>query len=267
MMRLARELCLLKKELSKTRGDAGSMQEIIPKAWFGTEDTRLLNLFAEKNPIYYNSYEERISGTDCIVLEGDINEYWLGSIMQESSRAPFSPTWISSAYLLASRMRELGFREAVDVGSGDGRIAYCAKMLGMGARSIEVDQQLARLQDGIADKTGLDFRPICADATRYDFAGPGLEGTAFCIGGLAQMGGDALASAIMDSIRAGGGSAKGPGFVFAGTHLKKYAGSELDGGWGTLIRGFGLTKIETVSLPTAWTFKEHDDTPYIFARL
>lgn len=267
MMRLARELCLLKKEFAKTRGGAGSMQEIIPKAWFGTEDTRLLNLFAEKNPIYYNSYEEKIAGTECTVLEGDINEYWLGSIMHESSRAPFSPTWISSAYLLASRMRELGFREAVDVGSGDGRIAYCARMLGMGARSIEVDQQLAKLQEGIADKTGIDFRPACADATRYDFAGSGLGRTAFCIGGLAQMGGDALASGIMDHVRAGGESAIGSGFVFAGTCLKKYADSELDGGWGVLIKEFGLTKIETVSLPTAWTFKEHDETPYTFARL
>ena len=204
-------------------------------------------------------------GADCVAHEGDINEYWLDSIAHESSRAPFSPTWICSAYLLAREAVRMGYREIVDVGSGDGRIAYCGRILGAAARSIEIDGGLVKLQEAIAGRTGVDFAPVCADATRYDFAGAGLKNPAFFIGGLAQMGGDEMAASIIRQISPGRAPTGGAGFVLAGTRSMKYAGSESDAGWGEVIKESCLVKKKTVTLPTNWTFGEPDGTPYVFA--
>ena len=38
------------------------------------------------------------------------------------------------------------FKEVIDIGSGDGRIAYCAKILALIAYSIEIDDMLVDLQ-------------------------------------------------------------------------------------------------------------------------
>ncbi len=261
----AEKIVSLKREFAKNYGGASNIQEIIPSSKIFTDGERLRE-FAEKNPIYYNSYRERISETDCLVYEGDVNEYWLSSITQESSHAPFWPTWIVSAYLLASELKSMGYEEVVDVGSGDGRIAFFARSLGVRAYSLELDGRLVDLQKSIAKKTRVDFGPIRADAARHDFAGMGLKSPAFCIGGLAQMGGDALASGVIEGISRGDGLRARSGFVFAGTFSQKYAKSELDAGWGPLISENGMVKTNTVSLPTAWTFHEPEETPYIFAR-
>ena len=86
------------------------------------DDLQLLHRFASENPIYRDSHESVLHGIRCIVYEGDANKYWLGSILHEASRAPFSPTWIASAYVLARLVKGLGYRQVIDVGSGDGRL-------------------------------------------------------------------------------------------------------------------------------------------------
>ena len=113
----------------------------------------LLHQFAAKNPIYYNSYETNYWwSTLCIVYEGDINKYWLNSIQHGSSHAPFSPTWIMSAYVNAYHLQKiLGYREVIDIGSGDGRIAFCAKVLNLESYSIEIDEMLIDLQKPLID--------------------------------------------------------------------------------------------------------------------
>ncbi len=261
--RLAEKAILLKRELARTRGGAGLMMEIVPD--LGIPGIDKMTGFAEKNPIYHRSYREKILGTDCTIYRGDINDYWLGSIMHESSRAPFSPTWIVSAFLLVLELKDMGYESIVDVGSGDGRIAFLAKSMGVGAYSIEIDEDLVDLQKKIMRDAGVDFSTICADATECDFASMDLQNPVFCIGGLAPMGGASLASAIIDNI-AGGRLESESGFVFTGSISPKYAGSEFDGGWGGLIRDAGLHKTKTITLPTAWTFEMPDETPYIFAR-
>ena len=271
--RLAERMVLLKREFAGTYAGDGNARELVPDGGFfggaggGGKKAKLLNLFAEKNPMYYGSYRQEISGTDCTVHEGDTNEYWLGSIAHKSSLAPFSPTWIASAYLLALESRAMGFKEVVDVGSGDGRIAYCGAALGLVAHSVEIDPELVELQRTVAGETGVDFGPRCADAAGYDWGDLNLERPVFCIGGLSQMGGDVLADGIIKSVKTDERLAGGAGFVLAGTHSKKYAGSEHDAGWGRVIKDGGLDKIRTVLLPTAWTFKEPVETPYVFARL
>ena len=43
---------------------------------------------------------------------------------------------------LACEAQTLGFEQIIDIGSGDGRIAYCGKILGLNSISIEIDENL-----------------------------------------------------------------------------------------------------------------------------
>ena len=108
---LAKNLVELKKEFAKIYDGKSQVQEVIPKSTseifsIPQQDLELLHQFATKNPIYYNSYELQVNDIDCIVYEGDINKYWLNSIQHGSSNAPFSPTWIMSAYIGAMYMQK-----------------------------------------------------------------------------------------------------------------------------------------------------------------
>ena len=154
--KIAKNLVNLKKEFASVYDGNSQIQEVIPACTselfpIDSKDLDLLHQFAKKNPIYYNSYEKTIGDVDCIVYEGDINRYWLSSIQHGASHAPFSPTWIMSAYICALSAKELGYGEVIDIGSGDGRIAYCGKVVGMESYSIEIDEMLVDLQ-----------KPLCA---------------------------------------------------------------------------------------------------------
>ncbi|QDI88397.1 hypothetical protein Nisw_02050 [Candidatus Nitrosopumilus sp. SW] len=268
IQQLAQNLVFLKKEFEKTYSGKSQMQEVIPISSsklfpIDQQDLELLHQFATKNPIYYNSYEDIVGDTKCVVYEGDINKYWLNSIQHGSSNAPFSPTWIMSAYVATSMTKDLGYSEVIDIGSGDGRIAFCAKVLNMESYSIELDEQLIDLQKTLI--TTLDFHPFCSNAITFDYASLNLDKPIFFIGGLAQMGGVSLATGVINKIRSQD-FWKNTGWVFAGTYSQKYAPDpKNEAGWGTLIEENKLRKIETISLPTVWTFHETDETPYIFA--
>ncbi len=266
---LAKNLVNLKKEFAKIYDGKSQIQEVIPVSKsemfpIKQEDLELLHQFATKNPIYYNSYEKTIGKTLCIVYEGDINKYWLNSIQHGSSRAPFSPTWIMSAYVGVLLAQELGYQEVIDIGSGDGRIAFCAKVLDLESYSIEIDDMLVDLQKLL---TILDFHPYCSDAVIFDYSSLNLTYPIFFIGGLAQMGGTALASGILEKINSIFNLKKNTGWVFAGTNSQKYPPDpKNEAGWGTLIEKNNLKSIQTISLPTVWTFHEPEDTPYIFTK-
>ncbi len=267
--RLAKNLVQLKKEFAKNYDGKSQIQEVIPKSkseLFPIEQPHLylLHQFATKNPIYYDSFEKQIGSVDCVVYEGDINKYWLNSIQHRASKAPFSPTWIMSGYIGSLLAKELGYSEVIDIGSGDGRIAFCAKVLGLESYSIEIDDMLVDLQKQLS--TPLDFHPFCSDATSFDYSFLNLLEPIFFIGGLAQMGGTMLASGILEKINSIS-NLKNIGWVFAGTYSQKYTPDpKNEAGWGTLIEKNNLKSIQTVSLPTVWTFHESDATPYIFAK-
>lgn len=266
---VAENLVELKKEFVKTYDGNSQIQEVIPKPKsdlfpIKENDLELLHEFATRNPIYYDSFEKKIGKTNCIVYEGDINKYWLNSIQYSSSRAPFSPTWIMSGYVGALLAKDLGYSEIIDIGSGDGRIAFCAKVLNLESYSIEIDDMLVELQKPLT--AILNFHPFCADAIEFDYASLDLKKPIFFIGGLAQMGGTALSSGVLDKINSISNLKNNAGWVFAGTYSKKYAPDpKNEAGWGTLIENNNLNTIQTISLPTAWTFHETDETPYIFA--
>ena len=120
---------MLKQEFRKLYSGNAHIQEVIPMSTsedFYTDDAHLSSLhnFMQKNAIYSNYYETKILGISCLVYEGDINDYWLNSIKHGSSCQPFYPTWMMSAYVLSLVAKNLGFSEMIDIGSGDGRIAF-----------------------------------------------------------------------------------------------------------------------------------------------
>ena len=267
---LAKNLVNLKKEFAKIYDGKSQIQEIIPVSKselfpIKQADLELLHQFTTENPIYYNSYEKTVGATPCIVYEGDINKYWLNSIQHGSSHAPFSPTWVMSAYVGTLLAKDLGYREVVDIGSGDGRIAFCAKVLNLESYSIEIDDMLIDLQKLLTGT--LDFHPYCSDAADFDYSSLNLTRPIFFIGGLAQMGGIELASGVFEKIDSISNLKNAAGWVFAGTYSQKYRPDPKNvAGWGTLLEKNKLKPIHTVSLPTVWTFHESDETPYIFAQ-
>ena len=97
--------------------------------------------------------------------------------------------------------KSLGYCDLVDIGSGDGRIAFSGKILDMNTHSIEIDEMLVNLQNVIVAQTNQNFDPICYDALEFDYSKLQLTSPAFFIGGLPQMGGDLLATSIIEKIK------------------------------------------------------------------
>ena len=273
---ISKNLVGLKQEFTKAYQGNSHIQEVLPVSPsenFPLESNHLemLHNFAEKNPIYYNSYEQKIAGTSCRVYEGDINEFWLNSISHGASYQPFYPTWILTAYIISLAAKSIGFKEVLDIGSGDGRIAFCAKILELDAHSIEVDESLIELQKVIVDSTKIDFKPYCEDAVEYNYSDLKLQRPVFFIGGLAQMGGDVLAESIIEKLNQIPNFMKNVGMTFAGTYSKKYfpgtsSESISEGGWKSIIDKNNLKVIKTIVLPSVWTFDQPIDTPYIFTK-
>jgi len=265
-------LVQVKQSFAKNYSGNAHIQEVIPssvseKFQLNSSHLQQLHDFALKNPIYLNHYEENIEGTSCTVYEGDINEYWLNSIKHGSSCQPFYPTWIMSAFVMTSIGKELGYTELVDIGSGDGRIAFCGTILGQTTHSIEIDDVLVGLQDTICKSTNQNFNPKCADALEFNYSQLKLDRPLFFIGGLPQMGGDVLATSIIEKIKSISNLKNNTGIVFAGTHTKRQLSGNLEnGGWSSLIDKHNLKVIDTVSLPTIWTFDQTLETPYIYTK-
>ena len=266
---ISKNLVSLKQEFRRTYSGTSHIQEIIPLSKsddFPIDQNELdaLHLFVRNNPIYYNSYQEKINQTECMVYEGDINKFWLNSISHGSSYQPFSPTWMLTAYIITSIAKSLNYKEVLDIGSGDGRIAYCAKILGLDAHAIEIDDILVELQESICETTKINFNPVCADAVKFDYQNLNLEKPAFFIGGLAQMGGEMLATSILTNLDSE--LKQKTCMVLTGSYSEKYSlNDRKDGGWSSLIEKNNLKVIQLAVLPTVWSFNETVDTPYTFA--
>ena len=269
---LVENLVLVKQNFAENYSGNAHIQEVIPTSTsqqFQIDSNHLKSLheFAKKNPIYFNYFEQDFAGVPCVVYEGDINGYWLNSIKHGSSCQPFYPTWIMSAYVMSLIAKQLGYVELMDIGSGDGRIAFCGKILGLSAHSIEIDDGLVELQNIIAQSTNQNFGPMCADALEFDYSQLQLTSPVFFIGGLAQMGGDILATSIIEKINSISELSSSSGLVFTGTNSKRQLSNNLtNGGWSSLIEKHNLNVMETVSLPTVWTFDQKIETPYIYTK-
>jgi predicted RNA methylase len=172
-----------------------------------------------------------------------------------------------SAYVMTLVAKKLGYKELVDIGSGDGRIAFCGKILGLISYSIEIDDVLVELQETISKSTNQNFNPKCKDALEFDYSQLQLTQPVFFIGGLSQMGGDILAISIINKINGISNISHNAGLVFAGTNSKKQLSNNMShGGWGSIIKKHNLNIVDTVSLPTIWTFDQTIETPYIYTK-
>lgn len=267
---LAQGIVKLKIEFKKKYHGTSHIHEVIPTSYSDSiqieeNSLSLLHRFVKNNPIYYNSYESDFLGISGIVYEGDINEYWIDSIKHDTSYAPFYPTWILSAYAAILSSKKLGIDQLVDIGSGDGRIAYCGAISGIKSFGIEIDQNLVNLQEKISFSTGVHFNPIRADATLFDYSSLSLSKPVFFIGGLPEMG-EMLVEGVIEKVFSLKLKEKIV-FVLTGSHLKrKFSKDDTEWGWGTVIKKFDLDVIDTLTLPTQWTMDQTIDTPYIFTK-
>lgn len=250
----------LKRSFAKSYRGGAHIQEILPLEWYDRHrDMAMLHRFAQANPIYHNSHEETINHTKCMVYEGDINSYWIDSIKNPGSSQPFYPTWLLSAYILALAARESGCQQIIDVGSGDGRIAYCGRILGMDVCSIEIDESLVNLQGIISEDTKVSMDMRCADAAHFNYDSLKFDQPAVFTGGLPQLG-DLLAASVIRGMAQNSGAR----FVLAGSRPRSGLGDTNDiFGWGPIMRKFGLKTEWTMELPTTWTFDQKLDTPYM----
>lgn len=264
---IARAVTKLKNDFMKCYDGRSMLCEVVPLSRSETLPIdngmlQSLHRFAKANPIYGRSHDLSFSGIACRVYEGDINSYWLSSKKYDTSYQPFYPTWMLSAFALAHGAKSLGFTELVDVGSGDGRIAYCGRLLGMESHGIEIDNDLVELQDSISSATGVRYSAIRADATRFDYQTLRLSKPMFFISGLPEMG-EMLANSVIKQVA----SIKGlsAGFNFMGSHVMKSLSRDQTGwGWGSVIANYNLEYVCTVTLPTLWTAEQDVDTAYVY---
>ena len=171
-----------------------------------------------------------------------------------------------SAYFLALESKSIGFSELVDVGSGDGRIAFCGKILGLKSYSIEIDEQLSNLQNDIAKRIPIDFEVINDDATLVDYNKLNLYSPIFFIGGLPENG-EMLADSIIKNILNISELQNTSCFALTGSLAKrKFDKNQSDYGWNITTRKFNLKTTKTINLPTYWTMDQPFVTPYVFTK-
>jgi hypothetical protein len=269
---LPEAIALLKREFVRSYKITRSLlTEIVPLYYskslpIDNDVLDSLHRFATANPIYFKAHDAEISGIACRIYEGDINDYWLSSKKYDTSYQPFYPTWMLSAFTLALEAKLLGFDQLVDVGSGDGRIAYCASLVGMGSYGIEIDDKLVELQDAVSSSTGIKYNTIRADATRFDYGSLDLSKPIFFISGLPEMG-EMLADSVIRQVLSVEKLKHSAGFNFMGSHVMKSLTRDRTGwGWGSVIASFGLKLIGTITLPTLWTTDQMLDTAYVYTR-
>jgi len=267
---LAEAIVTLKTEFVKRNESSNHINEIIPSLpeslSIDEHELEMLHKFAECNSIYSDSYEMEILDIVCRVYHGDMNNFWLDSIKHDTSYTPFYPVWILSAYALALESKNIGAKQLIDIGSGDGRIAYCARIVGLKSYGIEIDENLVSLENEILANTGVDFQPIIADATQFDYTSLELSQPIFFIAGLPEVG-EMLANNVISRITSMPNLKTNPIFVFSGSHImRKDSRDKSKWGWGKVMEHYNLEVIKTVTLPTYWTIEQAIDTPFIFTR-
>ena len=270
MENLAEKICNLKYDFLNAYKGNSHTTEVLPKyssskLLIKDEYLSLLHAFLENNPIYSNQIPRKFSETEFIVFEGDLNNYWIDSLKHDSSYAPFYPTWLLSAFCLAFQTQKFGYEQIIDIGSGDGRIAYCGKVLGLDSISIEIDENLVELQNKISVETGVNFNPICSDATTYDFNKISGKPSIFIIGGVPEIG-EVLAESVIKNVL-NVNQLSESAFVLTGSHShRKFSRDTAHFGWGSIINKLNLDIISTFSLPTYWTMDQKFETPYVFIK-
>jgi len=262
----------LKNEFIKNHVTRSFVREVLPLSYSTiipiAEQTLLrINYFVNHNPIYVESQELHVFDIPCRAYIGDINDYWLSTKKYDANYQPFYPTWMLSAYALALGTKLLGFKDIVDIGSGDGRIAYCGKLLGLRSVGIEIDSKLTVLQQEISALTDVKYEIHQGDATKFAYESLHLSRPIFFISGLPEWG-EMLATSVIPNIMKISALRECSGFNFMGSHImKEYSRDKTGWGWGKIIEMYDLKIKKCITLPTCWTNDEKIDTAYVFTTI
>ncbi|HET6730590.1 MAG TPA: hypothetical protein VFH04_03235 [Nitrososphaeraceae archaeon] len=250
----------------------GIPYEILPLDYYGTpkiETDLILKLdkFAIHNPIFRGYREANILNCQCKIFACDVIEYWLSSKKYDASYQPFYPTWLLSSLILCLSAKLMGFKEIVDIGSGDARIPYCGAILGLRAISVELDSDLTSLQQHLVEQTGVKFEIVNDDACKTNFRKMQLSRPMFIVSALPELG-ELLAEAVISNLSQQNDTSRKRGFVLMGSHaMKKYARDSTGYGWGQFIARHNLYLLDCLTLPTMWTNEQLVDTPFILSLL
>jgi hypothetical protein len=259
----------LKGEFVKHHATRSFVREVIPLLYSKlipiAEQTLLrLNDFVTCNRIYVESNDLSLFDISCRAYLGDINDYLLSTKKYDANYQPFYPTWMLSAYALALGAKLLGFEDIVDIGSGDGRIAYCGKLLGLRSIGIEIDSKLTILQQEISSLTDVEYEIVNGDATKFAYDSLDLSRPMFLISGLPEWG-DMLATSVIPRILEISKLRKCSGFNFMGSHaMQNYSRDSTGWGWGKIMKSYDLKIKKCITLPTYWTNDQKIDTAYVF---
>ena len=258
----------LKKEYVNKIKSKNFIREFIPKSQsnFPISNYCLerMHQFMENNNIYHTKYEVDLLGFPCVSYEGDINNYWLSSKKYDTNYQPFYPTWMISSYLLALATADLGFTDFIDIGSGDGRLSYCAQLVGLRSISVEIDASLCSLQEEIKHNANVIYELIEENAACINFLKLNLFNPIFFISAQPELG-EMLATALMKQILFLRNTCRLVGVNLMGTHKHRvYDRDHSVYGWGRFISDTKLSLLKVMTLPTTWTIDQDRDTPYLF---
>jgi len=256
----------VKREYIQNFKPKNIIAEILPKDTsnsFPINNNVLIKLhqFVSTNPIYFKKVDILINNLKFTSYEGDVNEYYLNNKKYDTNYQPFYPTWMLSAFLLCLRIKELGFTELLDIGSGDGRIPFCGSLLDLKSIGIELDSNLTELQNEIRKNTDTKFEIINKDASTYNYARHNFTKPCFLVSGLPEMGEMFVENLIKTTHQQ---KFELCGIIFLASSLKrKFTKNTTEYGWGEVIRKSHLKKIEEINLPSHWTNDNNTETIYL----
>ncbi len=259
----------VKREYIRNFKPKNIIAEILPKESsysFPINNNILVKLhqFVSSNPIYFKKIDILINNLKFTSYEGDVNEYYLNNKKYDTNYQPFYPTWMLSAFLLCLRIKELGFTELLDIGSGDGRIPFCGALLDLKSTGIELDTNLIELQMKLCKNTDTKFEIINDDASTYYYARHNFSRPCFLVSGLPEMGEMFVENLIQTTLKE---KFELFGIVFLGSSLKrKFIHDTTNYGWGEIIRKSHLKKIEEINLPSHWTNDNNTETIYLITK-
>ncbi|MDW3668373.1 MAG: hypothetical protein QOA57_09795 [Nitrososphaeraceae archaeon] len=226
-----------------------------------------LHTFFKHNSIYYKEQAVTLSDIPCTSYEGDVNQFWLSSKKYDTNYQPFLPTWGLSALVMCLTVKNLGFQSLLDVGSGDGRLLYCASILGLDSAGVEIDKDLCELQNEISTCSNVKYNVIHGDSNSIDYSQFNLENTMIFISALPELG-EMIAYGVLNQLKMYRGKLHNVGITLMGSHTyRKYSRDKSMYGWGKFIADSELKILASVSLPSSWTLDEKKETPYIFTLL
>lgn len=264
---LVQELLKLKNEYLERIHSYNHIREFLPypnhQGLFNVSHLEKLHTFFKFNKIYYKSESLLLGDIPCISYEGDINQFWLSSKKYDTNYQPFLPTWVLSALVMVLVAKNLGYKNIIDIGSGDGRLLYCGSVIGLNSVGVEIDKDLCDLQTKVSEGSNVKFRVINGDANSIDYSQLALENTMIFISALPESG-EMISHGIINQIKKYV-DLHNVGISFMGSNTyRRYSRDKSMWGWGKFMRDYELKLVDCLSLPTSWTLDEKNETPYLF---